>query len=726
MEETKIKGLAASCGGVFIFLRNSACRMTRTWLDAAQRALRLSVRTTAFHVVKTGSTPVGRATLFQASDIVDLPAQSRGCGCLYSSFLLQTGYGEVGTVGRMPNMKLVNGVWYFRLTLPPDLVSQEVPSNWPLRLVELVNPKARKFKGEIHRSLGTLSKRKADVQAARLKGTFGELFESARRFFKGQPEPHGEGQAPALTEADTRMVLDFIRADILAQDEALRSRGYGLQFPNPLLIPTEPTQGELISDWRPGEGLTDDDVRFHRGLYENLLVAPERAATARGRVTEFTLGCARQAAKALGLSIEPGSDAEQALARRAAVAVSEALGNVGDRNAGVAVATPPVPLPEASNGPKLSEAFATWQVDKLREKGSRNRSPRSKEEATRAVRLWTEFHGDARIGAITPQGVRAFRAALCRIPVRRSKQEEALGMKELVALPLGAARPCLSPETINKTMALLGGIVGEGAKNEDGIEGGDWVEARSQAWTNPFSGKRLETAGTAQERAVFSTEDLGKLLRDPEIVHGAKGRGGRGITSRWMVLVVLFTGARREELGQLKASEVRKDDASGVWYLDIRQTEGRSLKTAASRRRTPIHPELVRCGFLDYAKAQQAFGPDAWLFPLLPSERPGKRTDAWGKWFGRKTKSLGLRSVEGLNEAGEALVFHSCRHTMMDALRRATEDPERRYAITGHAEGANRNVGQSYGKSFPLDDLADVVAKVKFKGLDLSHLYPAC
>jgi hypothetical protein len=39
--------------------------------ENTQRALRLSVRTTAFHVVKTGSTPVGRA-IFSSLDLTCL------------------------------------------------------------------------------------------------------------------------------------------------------------------------------------------------------------------------------------------------------------------------------------------------------------------------------------------------------------------------------------------------------------------------------------------------------------------------------------------------------------------------------------------------------------------------------------------------------------------------------------------------------------------------------
>ena len=52
------------------------------------------------------------------------------------------------------------------------------------------------------------------------------------------------------------------------------------------------------------------------------------------------------------------------------------------------------------------------------------------------------------------------------------------------------------------------------------------------------------------------------------------------------------------ERGQALVSDIKKEHG-GIIYLDINALEdGKSLKTGASRRQVPIHPELVRCGFL--------------------------------------------------------------------------------------------------------------------------------
>ncbi|MGO7388739.1 integrase, partial [Rhizobium ruizarguesonis] len=64
--------------------------------------------------------------------------------------------------------------------------------------------------------------------------------------------------------------------------------------------------------------------------------------------------------------------------------------------------------------------------------------------------------------------------------------------------------------------------------------------------------------------------------------------------------MMLYSGARPAEIAQLGVDDVRED--WGHWIMHI-TTEGdgdKSVKTAGSMRVVPVHPELVKLGFLDY------------------------------------------------------------------------------------------------------------------------------
>lgn len=75
-------------------------------------------------------------------------------------------------------------------------------------------------------------------------------------------------------------------------------------------------------------------------------------------------------------------------------------------------------------------------------------------------------------------------------------------------------------------------------------------------------------------------------------------------------------GGRSSELAGLGLAEVFEQDP--IAYFLIQYTEDRSLKNIQSIRRLPIHPELIRLGFIDYVKAMRAAG-STMLFPEMQS-----------------------------------------------------------------------------------------------------------
>jgi integrase len=102
----------------------------------------------------------------------------------------------------------------------------------------------------------------------------------------------------------------------------------------------------------------------------------------------------------------------------------------------------------------------------------------------------------------------------------------------------------------------------------------------------------------------------------------------------------------------LRREDVKRED--GVWYLHIHGEGGRQIKNDQSARRVPVHPEIVRLGFLDYVRGT-APKPVDMVFPLLKPGGPDRKVGYYfTKWW------TSYRMAVGLYEPG--LDYHSFRH----------------------------------------------------------------
>jgi integrase len=102
-------------------------------------------------------------------------------------------------------------------------------------------------------------------------------------------------------------------------------------------------------------------------------------------------------------------------------------------------------------------------------------------------------------------------------------------------------------------------------------------------------------------------------------------------------LIAVFTGMRREEVCALKGRDF--DEHDGIWIVRVQPTEGRRLKSIASRRDIPIHSELIKIGLREYV----AYRGRGFLFPeLVPSKVDGARGNPLGRWFHHYWRRIGV------------------------------------------------------------------------------------
>jgi len=121
-------------------------------------------------------------------------------------------------------------------------------------------------------------------------------------------------------------------------------------------------------------------------------------------------------------------------------------------------------------------------------------------------------------------------------------------------------------------------------------------------WADPFSNMRLDEPEPS--RAPWEPADLRVLFASSVFTEGARPKAGRGEAAFWLPLLGLFTGARLGEIAPLSTSDVRTDELSNIYSIVITEDleQGRRLKTAGSRRVVPVHPELIRIGFIEFVQ----------------------------------------------------------------------------------------------------------------------------
>lgn len=345
------------------------------------------------------------------------------------------------------------------------------------------------------------------------------------------------------------------------------------------------------------------------------------------------------------------------------------------RHRGEVVDTPPAPtltrLQAVTVAPSgeitLSGALEKWSAERKPPK-------KTLQEWTLTVKRFRDLHGDLPLSAITKRHVVQLKDALV-------EQGKASG-------------------TIGKQLGALSTVL-EWACNNDLIA------------INPAKGVKVAMEKVSKEKRLpYDSTDLKRIFQAPIFTTGERPRGGAGEAAYWLPLLGLYTGARLEELGQLHVTDVK--EADGVSYLEISDRgDNQRVKTESSRRRVPVHPELIRCGFMAFVQMRRKVDREGFLFHELKPDQFEKRTGNWSKWWGRY-----MRQQVGIQDSRK--VFHSFRHGFKDACRACGIEEAIHDALTGHSGGG---VGRSYGGlSYPLQPLAQALEKVRYGGLDLKHL----
>lgn len=151
--------------------------------------------------------------------------------------------------------------------------------------------------------------------------------------------------------------------------------------------------------------------------------------------------------------------------------------------------------------------------------------------------------------------------------------------------------------------------------------------------------------------------------------------GSRDPDHFWGPIVGVHLGPRLGEFVAAKVSDIGYIPEIDVWYLDV--TDERA-KNTNSVRRLPITGPLIRLGFLRYVEHVRSLGAE-YLFPHRNWTCPTAQRDR------SKCQSARFGSyLDALNIRERCYVFHSFRHTVVNAMQDAGVPLSHAMQIAGH------------------------------------------
>ncbi|MEM9765790.1 MAG: site-specific integrase, partial [Pseudomonadota bacterium] len=299
-------------------------------------------------------------------------------------------------------------------------------------------------------------------------------------------------------------------------------------------------------------------------------------------------------------------------------------------------------------------------VEDFISENARTWSPKTTSQNRAYLRFLLEYFGpDRRLATITRSEASEVKKLLLCLPSSRNTKPELkdLPLREVVE---AKGHKTISTVTINSHIQMFAAFF-------------DWALRHGHAPQKLFDNMKVAKPKTAEAgRKPFSPDQMALLLK--ELTDNPSGLV-RKESHKWGMLLGMFTGARLNEICQLSVSEIRQDGE--IWFLDISADgeDGKRLKTKSSKRRVPLHSELIRLGFLKF-RERRSNGPR--LFPDYSFSKNGGYGRNLGRWCNESfLPKLGLKD--------QSLVYHSFRHTMVTRLGHAGVAEPIIQSIVGHA-----------------------------------------
>ena len=323
---------------------------------------------------------------------------------------------------------------------------------------------------------------------------------------------------------------------------------------------------------------------------------------------------------------------------------------------------------------------------------------------------------NTRIDQITREDCRTLLNAVRLLPAHAVKLYGHIPLPQMVERAKAEGRHPMSPTTINSYVQRFSTLL-------------NWAVKEDYLDKNPARGLRvIDPVRKKDKRLPFSTEQLNIIFNAP-IYTGCKDdeRGYAEIgTARprrskfWIPLIGLYSGMRLNEICQLNKEDIRKIDDIPCFVVTTDASgkgDDKRLKTRNAERIIPVHPMLIKIGFLDFVRKRQN-GSHPKLFNDLQMAASGYYSDLFSKWF-----------IQFLNNCGAKrpkTSFHSFRHNFRDAMREAKIDKDIAYALGGWASDRPDDTAvtaENYGNGYKTIHLFQAIKQVAYLEMKVIWLH---
>lgn len=321
---------------------------------------------------------------------------------------------------------------------------------------------------------------------------------------------------------------------------------------------------------------------------------------------------------------------------------------------------------------------------------ARNRSKKTVMTYQSVYNVLMEVFGqDKLISDISRGDCRQFMDVVRHLPANAKKKFPRKTLVEISQHAREKGMKSMAPLTINKYLSKLSALL-------------NWAVEEELLDRNPAQNLSVADPVSMQDKRLpFSPHQLQKIFT------ALRGHIG---SEYWVPYIGLYNGMRLNEICQLNVEDVQQYE--GIWCFNITREVGHGvddkvLKTKASERIVPIHPQLIELGFMEHLKQFEG-KPRSKLFPDIKPGTTGYRSDTFSKQFVRFLKAIGADA--------DRTSFHSFRHNFRDTLREADVRHEIAMLLGGWSDSSRSKSAQAfYGKGFTMKAIMHELQKITYK-----------
>lgn len=278
--------------------------------------------------------------------------------------------------------------------------------------------------------------------------------------------------------------------------------------------------------------------------------------------------------------------------------------------------------------------------------------------------------GDIPVDSITKQNIREALQVAENLPTRTRKPYSSMNLTECIAYDV-PEEDLISSEHVHKHLKIWRSLFRTYL-----------VDHKDILSTSPTDGISYEV--TTNRGGHYSNSEMTKLKSTLTTLP-------RTDWKRDYFLTLIYTGARRGEIADIRKHHIRQDEETSRWYIYI---EGG--KTDHAQRQIPIHQKLER----ELSKRIATLADDDLVFGGLPDYTT--ITNSW-------VAVLDSLEIPTYDEFGLKRRIHSLRHTFISTAIASVPNAALVQFVVGHSRTQSLGITSRYAHRPPLRELLCVV-----------------